>query len=163
MIVVIPNISVLLPTFLTSIWFYTGVHLHVSLHVVWLAKAFPTHFTTERLLSSVNAVMPPQISQYAKRHAACFTLMWFFTRVNKHMQLKSIGQAESFPTNQAFMDFFFAVQKLVHLQVSLVNERLLAQLTPENLRPCMTLLMCVQARHTAECLPTHLTGEWTVL
>lgn len=58
MIVVIPKISILLPTLLTAVRFDSCVNLHVGRHIIRLAEAFSADFTAERLLSGVNAFVP---------------------------------------------------------------------------------------------------------
>ena len=91
--------------------FLSCMKSHMNFQVTWLGQGLGTHRTRERLLPSVNPLMPVQIKRWIKRSRALWAAKWFLTWVNPFMffqttlitkRLVTLWTAELFPFYMLF-------------------------------------------------------------
>ena len=90
----------------TLMWFFASVGQHMRCQAAFLVEGFIAHVALKWRLSGVNPYMPLQITTPSETYMADFTLVCFFTRMDKRVSLESECSGER-PTYLEFEKIYF--------------------------------------------------------
>ena len=76
-------------TMVTLMWFFASVGQHMRCQAAFLVEGFIAHVALKWRLSGVNPYVPRQITRPSETYMADFTLVCFFTRMDKRVSLES--------------------------------------------------------------------------